>query len=40
MPDYMDPRYTVMARADASVGINGIALNNVSADAWMLAPVY
>jgi alpha-glucuronidase len=40
MPDYMDPRYTVMARADASVGINGIALNNVSADVWMLAPMY
>ncbi|HVW75490.1 MAG TPA: alpha-glucuronidase family glycosyl hydrolase [Rhizomicrobium sp.] len=40
MPDYMDPRYTVMARADASVGINGIALNNVSADIWMLAPMY
>ncbi|HVW72958.1 MAG TPA: alpha-glucuronidase family glycosyl hydrolase, partial [Rhizomicrobium sp.] len=40
MPDYMDPRYAVMARADASVGINGIALNNVSADVWMLAPMY
>ena len=40
MPDYMDPRYTAMARADASVGINGIALNNVSADIWMLAPMY
>lgn len=40
MPDYMDPRYTVMARADASVGINGISLNNVSADVWMLAPMY
>jgi alpha-glucuronidase len=40
MPDYMDPRYIVMARADASVGINGISLNNVSADVWMLAPMY
>lgn len=40
MPDYMDPRYTVMARADASVGINGISLNNVSADVWALAPMY
>jgi alpha-glucuronidase len=40
MPYYMDPRYTVMARADASVGINGISLNNVSADVWMLAPMY
>ena len=40
IPDYMDPRYTVMARADASVGINAISLNNVSADVWMLAPLY
>ena len=36
----MDPRYTVLARADASVGINAISLNNVSADAWMLSPLY
>src|SRR6185503_10347869 len=27
IPDYMDPRYTVLARADASVGINAISLN-------------
>jgi alpha-glucuronidase len=40
MPDYMDPRYTAMARADASVGINGISLNNVSADTWMLSSMY
>jgi alpha-glucuronidase len=40
MPDYVDPRLTVMARADASVGINGISLNNVSADPWALAPMY
>ena len=40
MPDYMDPRYTVMARADASVGINGISVNNVSADVWMLSSLY
>jgi len=40
MPDYMDPRYTVMARADASVGINGIAVNNVSADVWMMSSMY
>ncbi len=40
MPDYMDPRYTVMARADASVGINGISVNNVAADAWILSPMY
>jgi len=40
MPDYLDPRYTVMARADASVGINGISVNNVSADVWMLSSMY
>jgi len=40
MPDYVDPRITMMARADASVGINGISLNNVSADPWALSPVY
>jgi alpha-glucuronidase len=40
MPDYMDPRYTDMARADASVGINGISLNNVSADPWILSSLY
>ncbi len=40
MPDYVDPRLTVMARADASVGINGISLNNVSADPWALSPMY
>jgi len=40
MPDYMDPRYTVMARANASVGINGISVNNVSADVWMLSAMY
>jgi alpha-glucuronidase len=40
MPDYMDPRYTDMARANASVGINGIALNNVSADPWILSSMY
>jgi hypothetical protein len=35
-----DPRYTVMARANASVGINGISVNNVSADVWMLSSMY
>ena len=40
MPDFIDPRITVMARADASVGINGIALNNVSADPWALSSFY
>jgi alpha-glucuronidase len=40
MPDYMDPRLVVMARANASVGINGISVNNVSADVWMLSSLY
>ena len=31
LPDYMDPRYTDYARAEASIGINGVVLNNVSA---------
>ena len=40
LPDYVSPRYTVMARANASVGINGISVNNVSADVWMLSSMY
>jgi alpha-glucuronidase len=40
LPDYVNPRYTVMARANASVGINGISVNNVSADVWMLSSQY
>jgi alpha-glucuronidase len=40
MPDWMDPRYTDYARADASIGINGVAVNNVGAQAEMLTPLY
>ncbi|MEJ0026259.1 MAG: alpha-glucuronidase family glycosyl hydrolase [Rhizomicrobium sp.] len=40
MPDYMSPRYTDYARADASVGINGAVLNNVAANANVLTPLY
>jgi alpha-glucuronidase len=40
MPDYMDPRYTDYARADASLGINGAVLNNVAANAAILTPLY
>jgi len=40
MPGYIGPRITVMARANASVGINGISVNNVSADVWMLSSLY
>lgn len=40
LPDYLDPRYTDYARADASIGINGAVLNNVSAQADILTPLY
>lgn len=40
LPDYVNSRYTAMARANASVGINGISVNNVSADVWMLSSMY
>jgi alpha-glucuronidase len=40
MPDYMEPRYADYARADASIGINGVAVNNVGAQAEMLTALY
>jgi alpha-glucuronidase len=40
MPDYMAPRYNDYARADASIGINGVAVNNVGAQAEMLTALY
>ncbi len=40
LPDYLDPRYTDYARAEASIGINGVVLNNVGAQAAMLTPLY
>jgi alpha-glucuronidase len=40
LPDYKDPRYTAYARANASLGINGAVLNNVSAQAAILTPLY
>ena len=40
LPDYINPRYRDYARADASIGINGIVLNNVNADALILTPQY
>jgi len=40
LPDWRDPRYTDYARANASVGINGAVLNNVNANALILAPMY
>ncbi|MGB8602269.1 MAG: alpha-glucuronidase family glycosyl hydrolase [Rhizomicrobium sp.] len=40
LPDYADPRYTDYARANASVGINGVVLNNVNAQAEILDADY
>jgi alpha-glucuronidase len=36
LPGWAEPRYTDYARADASVGINGVVLNNVNAEADIL----
>jgi alpha-glucuronidase len=38
LPDYLDPRYTDYARANASIGINGTVLTNVNANATSLLP--
>jgi alpha-glucuronidase len=40
LPDYVDPRYTDYARANASIGINGAVLNNVNANATILTHRY
>jgi alpha-glucuronidase len=40
LPDYVDPRYTDYARANASIGINGTVLNNVNANATILTRPY
>ena len=40
LPGYIDPRYEDYARANASVGINGVSLANVNADATVLTPAY
>ena len=40
LPDYLDPRYTDYARANASIGINGTVLNNVNSNAQILSPHY
>ncbi|HEY6816261.1 MAG TPA: alpha-glucuronidase family glycosyl hydrolase [Croceibacterium sp.] len=40
LPDYNDPRYTDYARAEASLGINGVVLNNVNAKADSLTAAY
>lgn len=40
MPDYMKPRYTDYARAEASIGVNGVAVNNVGAQPEILTAPY
>jgi alpha-glucuronidase len=40
LPDYMSPRYTDYARANASIGINGTVLTNVNANATSLTAEY
>ena len=40
LPDHIDPRYHDYARANASVGINGVVLTNVNANAQILTPMY
>ncbi len=40
LPDYVDPRYRDYARADASVGINGVELTNVNSDPLVLTAPY
>ena len=40
LPDYLDPRYTDYARANASIGVNGTVLTNVNANALVLTPAY
>ena len=40
LPDLVDPRLTDYARAEASIGINGVVLNNVNAKADSLTVPY
>ncbi|HUC41562.1 MAG TPA: alpha-glucuronidase family glycosyl hydrolase, partial [Gemmatimonadales bacterium] len=40
LPDSISPRYTDYARANASIGINGVTLTNVNANAQILTPAY
>ncbi|PZU08767.1 MAG: alpha-glucuronidase [Sphingomonas sp.] len=40
LPDYRNPRYTDYARANASIGINGVVLNNVNAKSESLTARY
>ncbi len=40
LPGYIDPKYVDYARANASIGINGVVLTNVNADATILTAEY
>ena len=40
LPDHLDQRMIDYARANASIGINGVVVNNVNASARMLEPRY
>ncbi len=40
LPDSVSPRYRDYARANASIGINAVALTNVNANARVLTPEY
>jgi alpha-glucuronidase len=40
LPEGLDPRYTDYARANASIGINGVVINNVNASARYLTAEY
>jgi alpha-glucuronidase len=40
LPDKLSPRYADYARANASLGLNAVALNNVNADFRILTPDY
>lgn len=40
LPAWKDPRYVDYARANASIGINGVVLTNVNASAEVLTPRY
>ncbi len=40
LPTFIDQRYIDYARANASIGINAVVLNNVNANAIILTPAY
>ncbi|WP_142685296.1 alpha-glucuronidase family glycosyl hydrolase [Chitinophaga polysaccharea] len=40
LPTYIDQRYIDYARANASIGINGVVITNVNANALFLTPAY